>query len=165
MIKQASLLLALLGAFMLLHSCTKEDRDPCLQPRTTVVRAHAYRHADTGRAILDTLLPYPTLLPLSGQSKQYLFGGLKRISKFTLSLSNLADSSTWVIRPDSAVALEDTLTIYYERQLRFLSNSCGYTNYYNLDSIHYSRHALDSASINHRDVTNDANVEHLKLFY
>jgi hypothetical protein len=165
MIKQAFLLVVVVAALLLLHSCTKEERDPCLQPRSTVLRAHAYRHADTGKAVMDTLLPNPLLIPLTGQSTQYVFGGVKRISTFTLSLSNIADSSVWIIRPDSAFLLEDTFTIYYQRQLRFLSNSCGYTNYYNLDSIHFTRHALDSARINHADVTTDANVEHLKLFY
>jgi hypothetical protein len=165
MTKQVALFAAIAGVMMLLHSCTKDDRDPCLQPRTTVVRAHAYRHADTGKAILDTLLPNIQLRPQTGQAIQYAFGGLKRISSFTLSLSNLADSSVWIIRPDSATALEDTFTIYYQRQLRFLSNSCGYTNFYNLDSLHYTRHALDSARINKADVTSDANVIHVKLFY
>ncbi len=165
MTKQAYLFVAIAGIVMLLHSCTKDERDPCLQPRTTVVRAHAYRHADTGKAILDTLLPNLQLRPQTGQAIQYAFGGQKRISSFTLSLSNIADSSIWIIRPDSAIALEDTFTIFYERQLRFLSNSCGYTNYYNLDSLHFTRHALDSATINIADVTSDANVIHLKLYY
>jgi hypothetical protein len=165
MTKKVALFAAIAGIVLLLHSCTKDDRDPCLQPRTTVVRAHAYRHADTGKAILDTLLPNIQLRPQTGHDTLFAFGGLKRVSGFTLSLSNLVDSSVWVIRPDSATAVEDTFTIYYQRQLRFLSNSCGYTNFYNLDSLHYTRHALDSARINRADVTSDANVIHVKLFY
>ncbi len=145
--------------------CSKEERDPCLQPRTTVMRVHTYRHADTGTAILDTPLANPVFLPLSGGSVPYYYGGQKRISQFGLSLSQVADSSRWIIRPDSAFALQDTLTIFYERQLRFLSNACGYTHFYNLSRVSTTHNAIDSAIINRGDVTTDANVLHLKIYY
>lgn len=151
--------------FIAAYSCKTDERDPCLQPRTTVLRAHSYHHADTGAAINDTLLPNPILHPLTSGTTAYYYGGVKRISSFSLSLSNVADSCTWVIQPDSALALRDTITFYYTRQLRFLSNACGYTNFYNLLRIVATAHALDSAIIAHSDVTSDANVEHLKLYY
>lgn len=152
-------------SFVAVFSCKKEERDPCLQPRTILLRAHAYHHADTGTRVLDTLLPNPVLKPLTNGAVQYYFGGVKRISQLSFLLSNLADSSTWVIQPDSATGLEDTLTFYYQRQLHFLSNACGYTNFYNLQRVIATRHALDSVIMAHSDVTTDANVEHLKLYY
>ncbi len=158
-----ALLLSLL--FVAAFSCSKEERDPCLQPRTTVMRVHTYRHADTGTAILDTPLTNPVFLPMSGGTMQYYYGGQTRIAQFGLSLSQVADSSSWIIRPDSAFALQDTLTIFYDRQLRFLSNACGYTNFYNLKRVSTTRNAIDSAIINRGDVTTDANVLHLKLYY
>jgi hypothetical protein len=158
-------LLLLMSGVMVIASCAKEERDACLQPRTTFLRAHAYRHADTGSAVVDTLLPYPLLIPITGGATQYYYGGVKRIGKFALSLSESADSSRWIIRPDSANFLQDTLTFHYERQLRFLSNACGYTHFYNLQRVSTTRHALDSAIILRGDITSDANVEHLKLIY
>jgi hypothetical protein len=152
------LLLVVLG-------CGKESRDPCLQPRQTLMRAHAYRHADTGSAILDTLLPAPVLIPLSGQAVQYYYLATPRSARLSFTLSGVADSSRWVVRPDTASALQDTFTVFYDRQLRFLSNACGYTYFFNLKQIAYTRHALDSAVIARGDVTADANVEHLKLYY
>ena len=145
--------------------CSKEERDPCLQPRTTVMRVHSYRHADTGSAILDTALIKPLFLPLTDGGVQYYYGLATRSADFSLSLSQVADSSRWVIRPDSAADVQDTLTIFYQRQLRFLSNACGYTNFYNLDRVSTTHYAIDSAIINRSDVTNDANVLHLKLYY
>jgi hypothetical protein len=158
-------LLILIGGLLAVGSCQKEERDPCLQPRSTFVRAHAYRHADTGTAILDTLLPNPILIPITGQSKQYYYGGVPRISRLAFTLSVTADSSRWIIRPDSAVELQDTLTFYYQRQLRFLSNACGYTNFYSLQRLTTTTHALDSATILNGDVTTDANVDHVRLIY
>jgi hypothetical protein len=164
MTKAAYLLLIALS-FIAAYSCKTDERDPCLQPRTVVLRAHSYHHADTGTAISDTLLPNPILQPLTGGTTLYYYGGVKRIANLSLSLSNVVDSCTWVIQPDSAIALSDTLTFYYTRQLRFLSNACGYTNFYNILRVATTTHALDSAIIAHSDVTSDANVEHLKLYY
>ncbi len=165
MIKVSLFLAGMICAIMVLQSCTKEEREPCLQPRTTVLRAHTVRRADTGSALKDTLLPNPQLLPLNGGSVQYVFGGIKRLRNFTFSLSNVADSSRWVLRPDSAVAVQDTLTFYYQRQLRFLSNACGYTNFYNLQRVTTTRHAINEAIIVRPDITTDANVENLRIIY
>ncbi len=164
MIKAVLALSVALLFLLLVQSCSKEDRDPCLQPKATVLRARTMRHADTGAAIMDTLLPNPQLRPLS-DATQYVFGGVRRLSRFSFSLSNVADSSRWVIRPDSAVAVEDTLTFHYQRQLRFLSNACGYTNFYNLQGVTATYHAIDSIRIVRPDITTDANVENLRIFY
>jgi hypothetical protein len=165
MIKGLLFFLAIIFAVLLVQSCSKDERDPCLQPHTTVLRAHTLHHADTGTATLDTLLPNPQLRPLTGGTTQYVFGGVTRLSQFTFSLSNVADSSRWVLRPDSAFAIEDTLTFYYQTELHFLSNSCGYTNFYNLQSVTTTKHAIDSAIIIHPDITTDANVENLSIYY
>ena len=165
MIKGLFALLAAALAILIVQSCSKEARDPCLQPRTTVLRARTIHRADTGTATPDTLLPNPQLRPLTFDTVQYVFGGIKRIANFTFSLSNVSDSSRWVLRPDSAVALEDTLTFYYQRQLHFLSNACGYTNFYNLDSVKTTRHAMDSVQVMRPDITTDVNVENLRIFY
>jgi hypothetical protein len=159
------LIAAFAAALLFGQSCSKEERDPCLQPRTTVLRARTVRRADTGSATPDTLLPNPQLRPINPGRDQYIFGGVRRLSIFTFSLSNIADSSIWVLRPDSAVAIEDTLTFYYQRQLRFLSNACGYTNFYNLQRVTTTRHAIDSARVMRPDITTDANVENLRIFY
>lgn len=165
MTNRMRVLLCTVSACILLYSCSKEERAPCLQPRTTVLLARSYHHADTGNAIRDTSLPNPQLRPLTDGLTQYIFGGQKRISAFTFTLSNIADSSRWIIRPDSAFAIEDTLTFRYQRQLRFLSNSCGYTNYYNLLGASTTTNAIDSVIIKRPDITSDANVVNLNIYY
>ena len=158
---------ALLPACIILavYSCKKDERDPCLQPRTTLLRTRFYHHADTGTANLDTFLPNPQFLPLTGSATQYYYGGQKRINAFAFSLSDVADTCRWIIRPDSANALQDTITFRYDHQLRFLSNACGYTNFYNLGSVAITHHALDSAIIARGDITTDANVVHVRLYF
>ena len=148
-----------------ISGCVKEDRDPCLQPKTAVLVAGASRHANGTNNLIDTALPNPLLIPLSNGIQQYAFGGIKRVKRLTFSLSNLADSSRWILRPDSAFANQDTLTFYYQRQLYFLSNACGYTYYYFIDSVRTTRNAIDSVRLNRSDITNDANVENLKIIF
>ncbi len=159
------ILICLLAVLLAASGCGKENRDPCLQPRQTLMRAHAYHHADSTGALADTLLPAPMLIPLTGQTTTYYYLGTPRSSQLSFTLSGVADSSRWVIVPDTASSLSDTLTVFYDRQLRFLSNACGYTYFFNLKELSYTRHGLDSAFIMHADVTTDANVEHLKLIY
>ena len=147
-----------------LASCTKEERDPCLQPRTTLLRAHTVRH-DTSGAQVDTLLPNPLLLPLSPGGIKYQYGGVRRTAFLSFSLSNVDSSCAWIVRPDSAFFLQDTLTFFYDRQLRFLSNSCGYTYFYNIQRITTTTNLIDSAILLRPDVTTDVNIENLRLVF
>src|SRR5688572_11431633 len=99
MTRTASILL-FIACITVITACQKEERDPCLQPRSTFLRARAYKHADTGSAVLDTLLPNPILIPITSGSTQYYYGGVKRINRLVFTLSVIADSSRWIIRPD-----------------------------------------------------------------
>lgn len=151
--------------FVGIISCTKDQRDPCLQPRTTVLIAHCVRHLDTGVTLVDTALPNPILHPITSQPNQYFYGGVPRLINLSFSLSNVSDISHWTLQPDSAIAIKDTLSFYYQRQLHFLSNACGYTYFYHLDSVSTTRNAIDSVRLEAADITNNANVENVKLIF
>jgi len=161
-----SLLVAIL-ALLFVYSCKKEERDPCLQPRTTELHAKTMRRADSGTAVIDTLLPYPLLRPLSGQVTQYVYRfGRRPTQPLAMSLSQVADSCRWAIQPDSAAGtLSDTLTFYYTRQPRFLSNACGYTTFYDITDYRTTTHAIDSVILQNASVTNDVNVINFRIYY
>ncbi len=152
-----------------LYACKKDngaDRDPCLQPRTTVLQARTMRRADSGTAVIDTLLPFPLARPLSNLQQQYVYGGLRRIGRFSLPLDQTADSCRWSLQPDTAAgALVDTMTFYYARQLRFLSNACGYTTFYELRRVNTTTHAIDSVVLQSPSITTDVSVENLRIYY
>lgn len=163
---------AVLAAVLALsfHACKKEseeeDRDPCLQPRTTVLQARTMRRADSGTAVIDTLLPFPLARPLSNLQQQYVYGGVRRIGRFSLSLDQRADSCRWSLQPDTAVGtLIDTMTFHYKRQLRFLSNACGYTTFYNIRRVSTTTHAIDSIVLQSPSITTDVSVENLRIYY
>ena len=146
-------------------ACNKDQRDPCLQPRFSVLRVHCVRHYDTSAALIDTALPAPLLFPITNQAQKYVFGGTGRVIYFSLQLSNLADSTSWILQPDSLSSVRDTLSFFYQKQLHFLSNACGYSYFYHVDSVRSTKNAIDSLRLEATDVTNDASVEHLKIIF
>ena len=159
------LLLPLMVFTALLQSC-ETDRDPCLQPKTTLLRAGAYKRVtDTGTAVIDTALPSPVFTALNDSSQNNSFILLSNRNKFSFQLSDVSDTCRWVLRPDTLSQVRDTLTFYYRRQPRFLSNACGYTFYYNLDSVISTHYAIDSINIPSKDVTSNAGTEHIRIYF
>lgn len=161
----ASFLVIAALAAIFIASC-KPVRDPCLEPKIVNLRAGVYRHADTGTAIIDSALTTPILVALDAPLTPNAFIYTTRTSKLLFTLNGNSDSTRWIIQPDSTVtAPRDTLTFYYAHQLQFLSNACGYTYFYFLNSLSTTRHAIDSVFITNQAVTSTANVEHVKIYY
>jgi hypothetical protein len=103
------------------------------------------------------------LLPIGSQTG-FSFSATSKLSLF---LSPHADSCQYILSTDTALVTEllDTLTFRYDRRTQFLSNACGYTYFFTLRSVDATTNRLDSVRVTSTDVTNDANVEHLRLFY
>jgi hypothetical protein len=149
-----------------LAGCEKvEERDPCLQPRTVRLKAGAYRRAaDTGTAVVDTALPFVIFAPIWGATALGFVGS----AKWAVPLSPQADSCRYVLEADTAGAVPalDTLTFRYSRRTQFLSNACGYTYFFTLDTVTSTTNVLDSVRLTGtRDVTNEADAEHIRIYY
>lgn len=165
MIKTGNIILAFLAILALMQTSCETDRQPCLDASINVVRAGAYHRADTGTAVVDTALRAPLFIALGAISDTNIFVQTTGTNKFRFQLSDLRDTTRWVIRPDTAGTLQDTLTFIYERQLHFISTSCGYNYYYNLQKVISTHYLIDSVQLANFAVTSDASVEHLKIFY
>lgn len=59
----------------------------------------------------------------------------------------------------------DTLNIFYHSNLHFISNSCGYTYYFGIDSVQSTYNFLDSIYISNNAVTNSASDRHISLCF
>jgi hypothetical protein len=117
-----------------------------------------------------TILPVDTALP-SAVFGALTANGVKgfvfpRQSAFSIPLSPVIDSSTWVIKTDSASTntVYDTLVLYYKRQQQFISNACGYAYFFNLDSISTTHNFIDSILIINASVTNNVNANNLQVY-
>lgn len=162
---------------VLMGSCTQE-RQPCVEPRTVSLRLGTYQTIvfDSAtvhtRQIVDTILPAPVLQQIDTEAKTILYyGAISQGNKFALLLSSVSDSCKWRILedtsrgPNSSNPLPyDTLTFFYDRKLTFLSNACGYSYYYNLKKVNTTYHNVDSVIISNAGITNNVNVEHLKVY-
>ena len=162
-------ILALCGLLLLLllwAGCKKgDDRQPCAQPQTVTLRAHCYKIVDT--VVSDSVLNYPVLIPVNPQTP-VRYTTSSRTSILSMYLSSLSDTCRWIVQPDSAnTNIRDTLTFVYSRRLQFISNTCGYTYYYSLKNVFTRPNSpvIDSVNILVPEVTNDANVQHVRLYF
>lgn len=166
MIKSGHFILLLLLCCFVWGSCTQEG-DPCLLPTTVTARWGTYQsvETDTGVAVFDSTLPKPIIgVPDSPMAFAYLTAD----KKFTVLLSPLADSTKFFIIPDSARQSPfdvDTLVLYYSRKLQFISTACGYTYYYNIYGERHTSNNIDSVKIANGNVTNNVNIEHVKIYF
>ncbi len=69
------------------------------------------------------------------------------------------------VQYDSTAFEADTITIFYQASLHFISNACGYTYYYHIDSVTGTRNVLDSVFILNDAVTNEASTRHVGLYF
>lgn len=163
MIKRSRLFL-LSSLALLAAACSKDPRDPCLEPRIAGLRIECKHVVDSVGTLGDTLLINPLIFPIDAQAN-YIFGGIKRISQFNVTLSEVSDSCRWILRTDSAVAIQDTLSFYYQRQLHFISNACGYSYNYQLNRVTTTRHSIDSSVVLKAEVTTNASGNNLRLIF
>lgn len=151
----------MVAGLMLTTSC-EQERDPCLQPKTAPVRLVAKRPV-TDTTSIDTLLPRPLWI---GIDSAFAIRFPERTSGFQLLLSPLADSCSYALQADSSVNRFDTLKFYYRRKLQFLSNACGFTHFYTLDSVVNTRYQIDSVKITNADVDQNASSrENIQIFF
>lgn len=171
---------ALLFVLSVIASSCTQQRPPCVEPilvslRFSVLSTH-WDSAIGGRVTFDTILPYATLGTVgAAQNTIYYFGST---AQFSLLLNPNKDSCTWFLSQDSGRIPVDTITFHYSRALQFLSNACGYTYYFNLTTTPTTPnlqnnivlnpfdtlHKIDSITIENAGVTNNVNVEHLKIY-
>ena len=147
------------------------QRDPCLTPTTVYVRTGVYRLADTGRSVVDSYLVNAILGPADSPGKGYHAGNTNKLYA-EITLNPNQDSCSWYLVPDSSfMQRRDTITFYYYRQLKFISNACGYTYYYAINNVKTagrvfadSIHGIDSVVLSNGTINGNANIENLKIY-
>ncbi|RQO31305.1 hypothetical protein DBR32_04905 [Taibaiella sp. KBW10] len=112
----------------------------------------------------DTTLNYPSMLSVNEDSVIKFLGGFKA-TQMAVMFNPEKPVITYRFQPDSTVNQYDTIRLYYKPSYHFISNACGYTYYYKLDSVRTTKHLLDSAFVNVADVTQSAQDKHVKLYF
>lgn len=167
------IVLPLLFAIILLESCSKNVQE-CFAPRSvaaqvgfmvidTMVANDSFGRPDTTIRIADTGMFYPTLTSLDMDSN-LIFIGDRDVSRLSLFLNPDTTSIRYILKTNRDSAIVDTVIIDYEPYNHFISNSCGYTFYYNIKKVTSTHHLVDSVRINAEGVTSSAQERHL-IFY
>lgn len=177
--KDFKLLLILFTGLIFIASC--ESKDPeCYQP--TVVQAlckFKYRDTqivqvqvgnDSNIVIADTIDIFPDSVMNSpqmriiGESKDILVQSA-RDAALRILFNYSKDSIRYSFRTDTTSNVFDTITFYYEPTLHFISNNCGYNYFYSIQKVTHTTHMLDSFAIPNSNVTDDAQIENVQLYF
>lgn len=113
------------------YDSTRTEDSISIQVDTTVI---SYR---------DTGFKAPTMKSIDMPQNLIIYGGANA-SVIGVPLEPQRQSLSYVIQYDTAVASFDTITYYYKTNNYFISNACGFTNSFYIDSIHITKNTLDS---------------------
>jgi hypothetical protein len=82
-------------------------------------------------------------------------------ANYMLELNPIKDTTIFVFTSQLWV---DTVWVFYKRQLVYLSQECGFVNYYKVDSTRYSNNNIDSLVWVNKKLTTQ-NDGHVKIYF
>jgi predicted nucleic-acid-binding Zn-ribbon protein len=174
--KDLRLLLVIFIGLILAGLASCESKDPeCYEPinvtaksvfkiRDSIAIVDSLTKRDTILVTYrDSIMRSPAMYSIDVDSQYNLLG--YNSSVLGVPLNPATDSMRYIIKTDTAAAVSDTISFYYRPVLHFISNNCGYTYYYTLDSVHLTKNALDSFSMTSTNVNNEGKTEHVMLYF
>lgn len=151
--KRRLYLVLLAGIIASLTSCTPGS---CFEKTDSLLDVSFYVSATRKAQAPDSLTVFGM-----GFDTNRIYSASKAIKVASLPLNSATDNSQFIVRINN---LTDTLSVFYSSYPHLISKECGYTYYHDLDSVFYSRNAIDSIWINKRTVTNE-NEESIRIYY
>jgi len=166
-------LLVLIVAFLSCETSGPECYEPVnVQARSVFVYADSIDtvytvETDTNSYLVDTtifrsgdLFPLASSFEVIDVDSHIVVNGYGT-SSVGVPLNALADSVRYRYRVDTGSTLYDTLTFYYNSLVHFISNSCGYTYYFTLNSVRSTNNFTDSAVLSDVNVNNQGQSRHV----
>lgn len=168
---------ALLLSTLLYGACSKPE-PVCYEPLTVTARVQyiqrTLKEVDTliGTVLLDTFYLYyadtflPYLNAVNLDTDTFGVAAIPNTGALSFYLNPNGASTTYALRFDTVGAYTDTISFYHNSYPVFISNDCGYTHYFSIDSISYRSPYVDSLFITNKEVTLDnANSANTALLY
>ncbi len=147
--------------FFLFFACKKTET-VCLEIQNTTSNIGFYYRTNTNTYI-DTSFVNGNIILESTRGNVLV--NFKNTANIAIPLSPINDTSIMYVQPDSTSSILDTVTTINSRKLHFISNSCGYSTYFDIKNITYTQHTIDTIIVQNNSVTNDKNVEHVKIVF
>lgn len=131
--------------------------------RDTLDKGGPNQRDTISRAFFDTTL-FNSRITLIDVETPIIFPSSNTGSIYPL-LNPDTNVQRYSIQFDSTIARFDTFTLFYKTNLHFISNACGYTFFYNLDSVRHTSNVIDSMWIRDFVVGNDAKAINVSFFF
>lgn len=165
--------ISIIIAILLLSSCNKNIQE-CFVPRSvstkvffrvldTLIKADDNGFITRTIEIRDTTLNRPSLRSL-GQDSNITFQGERGIGSMFLFLNADTSSIQYVFQRSEDATRTDTLTINYEPHTQFISNACGYTFVYKLQTVSSTRLNIKDVFINDPEVTLSGQAKNIIIY-
>ncbi len=122
----------------------------------TIVKFYRIVNNNEVQRSIDSIYLYPMVLPDS-----ILYNWTRNVNTIRLPLSPMTDSTDFVVHFNETV---DTIRVFYQRQLYFVSDECGFSMSFKLDSLKHSYNRIDSIKIKQPNIL-PVNEEHIRLYF
>ena len=152
---------SLLMAIVFVTSIACNNTKVCLIPDTTSL--HIQLSKWNGTAYVDTFMAQGRVFH---GPQGTIMSTWQNTTRFALPMPPAFDSLRFLIQPDTLDLLpehQEIVTVYFKRNLKFVSGSCGYFTEYNLNSVQYTGYILDTVQIVTPLVNTDINPTHLRF--
>lgn len=141
------------AVLMSLGSCTPES---CLDKTDANFKASLYLNSTNTIKAPDSLTVYGLN---TGQLK--IYNSSKNVTRAELPLNPAGESCGFVLKINGT---PDTIIMFYNSYPHLISIECGYTYYFTIDSLIYSRNLVDTVIIRNPFVTTE-NAENIRILY
>ena len=97
-----------------------------------------------------------------GRGDSLLLNKMYNTEEFTLPVSYNQDEDVLYFYTG---LLKDTVWMQKTNRPHFESTDCGLNYFHTITGIRYTRHAIDSIVINHKDINYDASPKHFHIYF
>ncbi|SRR5690554_671431 len=163
-------------AVFVFQSCEKDEPD-CYEPISILTRnGFVIKEVVEIDSVRDDILVDTTIITYrdTGLLQPIIYSidldpnviiyGEEGVTMMGVPLDPRREQLSFVLQADTLEDIRDTLTYFYQSSNHFISNACGFTNYFLLDSVRSTFHSLDSIALISNEVTS-GNERHLLLYF
>jgi predicted nucleic-acid-binding Zn-ribbon protein len=151
--RKNSLAAVIIAAILKTVSCTPGS---CLEETIAKTKVPFYLSSTQKIKAPDSL----TIYGINNKSNK-LYSSSRSVTRADLPLNPSTESCGFVLRING---VSDTLLLTYDSYAHFISKECGYTYYYKIDSLSFTKNIIDTIIIKNRFVTT-VNEENFRILY
>jgi hypothetical protein len=155
---------SVLFIFLLLAQYACINEEVCEDIATVPLRMGFFEENATGDEPIAITLDSLTVFGFGNDS--LIYNNQFSVSQIELPLDSQRDSCAFIFvlpQVNSEILLYDTVWFFYDRKATLISMECGFSTFYELNNITFSKNRIDSLSLDNSNIRNTLD-EHVKIF-